>query len=824
MAERAPVRAADLTLEQQVALLSGQDVWHTRELPEAGVPSILLSDGPHGLRVQTGRTDHLGLSGSLPATCFPTAVTLASTWDPELLTEVGRALGAEARAQGVAVLLGPGLNIKRHPLGGRNFEYLSEDPLLAGRLAAAVVDGVQSQGVGCSAKHFAVNNQESHRFVVDAVVDERTLREIYLAAFEHVVRASDPWTVMCGYNSVNGESCSVNGRLLTRILREEWGYAGLVVSDWGATVDRGRAVAAGLDLEMPHSGLFDAAVRASVRSGELDAGHVERSAQRVLDLVARAGAAAATAAADEIEPAWDEHDHLARRAAAAGTVLLANDGVLPLYPASAGRTALIGAFAEQPRYQGAGSSRVNPHRVTSACEAFAARGIEVAYAPGYDPRTAEDDATLLAEAVEAARDAEVAVVVVGLPERYESEGFDRDDLALPAQHDALVRAVCAVNPRTVVVLQNGAPVALPWRDAPAAILECYLGGQAGGAALVDVLLGDREPGGRLAETFPMRREDVAADPWFPGHPRQVEHREGLFVGYRHAVAAGIEPAFAFGHGLSYTSFDWGVPRLDATTLRPGEGLTVTVPVANTGDRAGADVVQVYRHDRTGVVLRPRRELAGFAKVHLEPGESADVEVAIEGRALAYYDVDERDWRTPEGRYTLEIARSSVDVVHTIDVEVTGGVATAPDPVDTEPLAVSDEQFRARLRRPVPAPSPVRPFTRDSTLGEIGETRLGALLHRAAVRATPVDDSPDADESVARMVERSMAELPLRALAIFSDGRISLATLDLLLDLLNGRPGSAVRRAARGVARQAVRGVAGSARRTLRRGRRTPSST
>lgn len=541
-----PPPASELTLEEQVALLSGQDQWQTQALPGRGVPPIHLSDGPHGLRMQPDAGDHLGLSASVPATCFPTAVTLASAWDETLLEEVGRALGAEAAALGVAVVLGPGLNIKRHPLCGRNFEYLSEDPYLSGRLAAAMVRGIQETGVGASLKHLAVNNQEAHRFVVDAVVDERTLREIYLAGFEHAVRTAAPRTVMAAYNRLNGPHGTAHRELLTEILREEWGFDGLVMSDWGATADRVAAVRAGMDLEMPGSrGAYDSDVLAAVRSGDLDPTHVQTSAQRVLDLVA----VSPRPGVDEprLAALADEHDALARRAAAEGTVLLTNDGVLPLRPGT--RVALVGAFAEHPRYQGHGSSHVTPTRLTTALEALRDKGVEVTYAPGYDPADPVPDARLVAEAVAAARDADVAVVLVGLPGSYESEGFDRDHLRLPPQHDELVRAVAAAAPRTVVALANGSPVLLPWRDDVGAILECYLGGQAGGGALADVLLGDREPGGRLAETFPARLEDVAADPWFPGQPRQVEYREGLFVGYRHHVTAGTEPLFAFGHGL-----------------------------------------------------------------------------------------------------------------------------------------------------------------------------------------------------------------------------------------------------------------------------------
>ncbi|MEU0560173.1 glycoside hydrolase family 3 C-terminal domain-containing protein [Dactylosporangium sp. NPDC006015] len=780
-------RAAALTLAQRIRLLSGGDVWRTRALPEAGVPAAVLSDGPHGLRFQADAGDHLGVTGSERSTCFPTAVTIASAWDEDLAERIGQALAVEARALGVDVVLGPGLNIKRHPLCGRNFEYFSEDPLLSGRLAAAMVTGLQQHGVGACLKHFAVNNQESHRFVVDAVVDERTLRELYLSGFEHAVRAARPWLVMAAYNNVNGHPATQHHRLLTGILRDEWGFDGLVVSDWAATNDRVAAVAAGMDLEMPGShGLFDREVEEAVTSGRLPAELVTESAQRVLDLVARSARTRGPAIP------VDDHDALARRAAAEGTVLLTNDGVLPLDP---GRSvALIGAFAEHPRYQGSGSSQVAPTRISTALDELTRRGVTVTYTPGYDPVHARPEPGLIAEAVAAARAADVAVVMVGLPPAKESEGFDRTDLALPAQHDELVAAVCAANPRTVVALSNGAPVLMPWKDAPAAIVESYLGGQAGGAALADVLYGDVEPSGRLAESFPASLEDVAADPYFPGDPHQVEYREGLYVGYRYHTTAQREPLFPFGHGLSYTTFEWDGIGVDRATVQAGDDVTVTVTVTNTGPRPGADVVQIYRHDRTGVVARPRRELAGFAKVHLEPGERRTVAVTVAARAFAFYDVRVAGWRIPSGAHDLEVARSSADVVGVVTIAVEGGVSTAAEPAGAPLVAAGDEQFERRLGHPVPRPRPVRPFTRQSTLDEVGTTRPGRLLKAILWRMAPIDDDVRADPAALAMYEHGINELPLRGAAIFSDGRLRLGTVDALVHLFNGRPGRAAARA------------------------------
>ncbi len=780
------MRASELTLEEQISLLSGSTFWLTQPLPDHGVPAVMLSDGPHGLRAQSGEGEHLGLLGSIPATCFPPAVTIASSWDPELVAQIGAAVGAEARALGVSVVLGPGLNIKRHPLCGRNFEYLSEDPLLAGHLAAAMVEGIQSQGVGACLKHFAVNNQESHRFVVDAVVDERTLREIYLAGFEYAVRVSRPRTVMAAYNLVNGTYCCEHDYLLQTILRDQWGFDGLVMSDWGATNDRVAAVRAGMDLEMPgNGGVFDRSVAAGVADGALSPEDLAACAQRVLDL-------AATSPAEPGAPAdLDAHDALARRAAAESSVLLTNDGLLPLTGGES--IAVVGAFARKPRYQGSGSSQVNPTRLTTALDAFAERGIDVRYAPGYDPVTAGLDARLIDEAVAVAREADVVVLMVGLTGLYESEGFDRDDLDLPRQHDRLINAVCAVNPRTVVVLSNGAPVVMPWVDEPAAILETYLGGQASGGALVDVLFGDVEPAGRLAETFPVKRTDVASDPFFPGQPHQVEYREGLSIGYRHNTSAGIKALFPFGHGLGYSQFEVGAPAGPAG-LQAGEDITLTIPVSNVGDRDGSTVLQVYLRDRTGRVSRPRRELACFAKVRLEAGADTEVAMTIPARAFAFYDVSAGDWAIPAGEFELELGLSSADILHTHPVTVSGGFTgkKGRDPL----IAASDRAFARRLGRDIPVPRPVKPYSRVSTIGEAARTPVGLLGRSAVLRFSGLHG--ETDPVTAKMIKRSVDEMPLRAVALLGGGRVNLGMIDALVDVLNRQPGRLAGRVGRGL--------------------------
>ncbi|WP_019203613.1 glycoside hydrolase family 3 C-terminal domain-containing protein [Tsukamurella sp. 1534] len=649
--------AQDLTLADQARLLTGADFWTTAAVPEADVPPLVLTDGPHGVRRQVGASDHLGLHASAPATCFPPAVAVGSSWNPELARRIGEAVAAEARALGVTVVLGPGVNIKRHPLCGRNFEYYSEDPLLAGTLGAAHVAGQQARGAGASVKHFALNNQETERMRIDVDVDERTLREIYLPAFERIVTEASPATVMCSYNRIDGTYASENHRLLTGILRDEWGFTGLVVSDWGAVHDRVASLLAGLDLEMPHSPRSADQVAAAVDSGALDRAVVAASAQRVLDL-------ARWAPSDtEPEPDLDEHHRLAREAAAECAVLLRNEGaVLPLAPESGDTVAVIGELARTPRYQGGGSSHINATRVDVPLDEITARagsrGAGVTFEPGYtlDGTT---DAALIERAVAAAAAAGTAVVFAGLTESEESEGFDRADIAIAPGQVELVRAVAAAAPRTVVVLVGGGVVELePWHDDVDAILDAFLLGQGGGAALADLLFGHADPSGRLAETVPRRLEDTPAFGAFPGEQGTVRYGEGVLVGYRWYDTRDIAPRYPFGHGLSYTRFE--TTGLEVAATGP-DTASVRVTVTNSGGRAGKHVVQAYLATDAGPVARPRRSLVAFAKLALEPGESATVDLPLTRRAFAYYDVPRADWVVPGGDYRVEIGRSSRDI-------------------------------------------------------------------------------------------------------------------------------------------------------------------
>lgn len=662
--------AHDLALEEKARLLSGKDFWTTKAIERVGLASIMLTDGPNGLRKQAGASDNLGLNESVPATCFPPAVALGSAFDPELAERVGRALGVESALEDVSVILGPGVNIKRSPLCGRNFEYFSEDPHHAGVVAAGMVRGIQSQNVGASLKHFAANNQETDRMRVSADVDERVLREIYFRAFERVVKEADPWTVMCSYNKLNGTYTSENPWLLTDVLRKDWGFGGLVVSDWGAVNDRVLAVEAGLDLEMPSTGgATDAQVVEAVRQGELDEALVTESAQRVLDLVERSTSRATPSGPLDV----DAHHDLAREAAARSVVLLKNESrTLPLDDDRS--VALIGEFARTPRFQGGGSSHINPTRLDTALDAFTEKfGDKVAFAPGFtfDGQRSEE---LSAEAVELARTNDVAVVFLGLPDAAESEGFDRANIDIPEDQLELLDEVVEANPQTVVVLSNGAVVALPFADSVPAIVEGWLLGQAGGSAIVDVLTGESAPSGRLGETMPYRIEDTPAYGNFPGELGHVRYGEGIHVGYRWYDARNLEVAFPFGHGLSYTEFEYSDPSVSVTAA--GD-LEVRVRITNTGERSGREVVQVYVGTESSVVDRAPRELKAFSSVEVDPGESREVVLTVDRSDLAYWDIRVGRFVVEDTTYRVEVGASSRDIRGEATVEIEGDEVSEP---------------------------------------------------------------------------------------------------------------------------------------------------
>lgn len=793
---RAAALVAQLTIEEQASLTSGDGFWSSQGIERVGIPPVVLTDGPHGVRYRKGDPNQIGIRDAEPATCFPTASALAATWDRTLLAEVGAAIGREAAALGVGVVLGPGVNLKRSPLCGRNFEYLSEDPLLAGELAAAFIDGLQGEGIGTSLKHFAANNQEFRRMTIDTIVPERVLRELELTAFELPVRAAQPWTVMGAYNRLNGTYACEHPWLLTDVLRREWGFRGIVMTDWGAIDDRVAGLAAGCDLEMPGVNPdSDAHVAAAVRAGQLPATVLADTATRLVALALRAEANRRDTPVD-----LDANHALARRVSAAGTVLLRNvDDALPI--GSEDRVAVVGAFADRPRYQGTGSSRITPTRVDALrTELLEAIGEErlVGYAPGYAGTEVVDD-RLVADAVALAEGADVVVVCVGLPDGYENEGNDRTHLGLPPTHDALVAALAAAHPRVVVVLQNGAPVAMPWLEDVAAVVEGYLGGQAGGGALADVLTGVVEPGGRLAETFPRHLDEVPAQRNFPGGPSTVEHREGLYVGYRYHDTVGGDVLFPFGYGLSYTTFTYGEVAVDRSEVGPDEladGATVGVEldVTNTGERAGSTVVQLYVRDVESCVHRPDRELRAFAKVHLEPGATERVRLELGHRGFAFWDTELGGWTVEPGVFELLVGTSSRDHVGQAAVTVTGEAS----PVRDEPavyrrppryLDVDRASFEALLGRSAPPNEGFgRPFTRNTPIGATASTPVGRVLVPQVERRLLESFG---DDDAGRALATSMAdEAPLRSLLMSG---MTEEQLDTILDLLNGRWGSGANR-------------------------------
>lgn len=819
------LRVSGLSLEERAQLLAGESHWKTYAAPSAGIPSLFLSDGPHGLRKQEGAQDCMGIAESRPATCFPTASALACSFDPELVERVGAAIGEEARRQGVDVVLGPGVNIKRHPLCGRNFEYFSEDPVVSGELGAAMVRGIQSRGVGACLKHFAANSQEHARMVSDSVVDERTLRELYLAPFEHVVRHARPWSVMTAYNKLNGVYCSEHEWLLREALRGEWGFDGAVVSDWGAMSSSVASVRAGLDLCMPGPRRDHArALVEAVRSGELEEGcvneaasHIERLARRVKACQAEGSIGGAPAFSLTDEEFYRAHADLAREAAAQSAVLLKNDGALPLNLDA--KVAVIGAFARMPRYQGSGSSRINPKIIDNIWYRLEQRGVAAEYADGYDPTTGDADENQLLEAETLAARSDVAVVVAGLPARYESEGFDRKLMVMPRGMRELIDRVCDANPRTVVVLQGGAPMEMPWRDSPAAILLMYLSGCQGGGAAVDVLVGDVNPSGKLAEIWPVDLAQTALGTTYPDMDNEVLYREGPFVGYRYYDAVDVEPAFPFGHGMSYTEFAYEGLEVKAHEGASTEGpleFDVSFTLRNIGPRIGAEVAQVYIAPTSEVVPPPCpvQWLAGFAKIELEPGGERQVVLHLDETAFRKWDASLHRWRVYPGEYEVRVASSSRDIRLTASIIVADGRwAFNPEQARhrrsiAEELLMSDQApmpspqvpeiyrhptlgcfvqpesaraFEELYARPLPERPPVTPFTIDSTVSDMGACWLGRRLYRIIdwVMAEPASKM-NRDQKA--MMQEMAADMPLRSL---TTSGIPLESVKGFVSMLNG---------------------------------------
>lgn len=749
-----PELLQQLTLEEKAGLCSGGDFWHTKAVERLGIPAMMMSDGPHGLRKQDEQGDHMGVNDSIKAVCFPAGCATASSFDRELVERMGKALGNECQAENVGVLLGPAVNIKRSPLCGRNFEYYSEDPYVAGEMATYFIRGVQSHDVGTSIKHFYANNQEHRRMSSSSEMSERTAREIYLAAFERPIRKAKPWTVMCAYNRINGVYAAENKEALTDILRGEWNFHGYVVSDWGAVNDRVADLEAGMDLEMPSScGMRDAEIVKAVRCGRLPESVLDRAVTRILRIVQRYLDGRRPGAVFD----RDADHELAREIASQCMVLLKNeDHILPLdktVPA-----AFIGKFAQSPRFQGGGSSHINCHKVESALEM--AKDYPVTYAQGYETSDDVIRDDLIAEAVAAAKAAKVAVVFAGLPDIFESEGYDREHMRLPDCQNALIEAVAAANPNTVVVLHGGSPVEMPWLGKVKGVLEAYLCGQAVGGATVQILYGDVNPSGHLAETFPVKLEDNPSYVAYQGEGDVTEYREGVFVGYRYYATKKMPVLFPFGYGLSYTTFAISNLRTEQDEYQSHDVMTVSVDVTNTGDRAGKEVVQLYvlPKTKTDSVQRPVQELRGFEKVELQPGETKTVTFTLHGSsAFAYYCTQKKRWVVETGAYQLAAGNSSDNLTAEKTVLIHG-------------------------ERALPAE-----ITLNTTIGDILRIPGADQEIMKYAGAFGMNDSSESDsmgESTADMMEAMMRYMPVRGLLSFGGGTVSIAECKALVEKLN----------------------------------------
>jgi beta-glucosidase len=745
-----------MTLEEKASLCSGLNFWRLKGIERLGIPSIMVADGPHGLRKQAEGNDHLGIYGSIKSTCFPTASAVASSWDRSLIEKMGNALGEECQAEDVSILLGPGTNIKRSPLCGRNFEYFSEDPYLSSEMSTSHIKGVQSQGIGTSLKHFAVNNQEHRRMSTDAIVDERTLREIYLASFEGAVKQGEPWTVMAAYNKVNGEFASENSYLLNDILKEEWGFAGAVISDWGAVNERVPSLMYGLDLEMPPSGTIgDEKIIQAVKNGEISEETLDRTVERILSLILKAQNSKKEKSTYDIE----NHHLLARELASESMVLLKNDeSILPLK--RDGKLAVIGSFARNPRYQGGGSSHINPTKLDSILEQIeitAGKNTNVVYADGYNLENDVVDQDLINEAVDVAKDADKVVIFVGLPDRYESEGYDREHLRIPDNHIELIDAIEQVNKNIVVVLSNGAPIEMPWLHKVKGLLEAYLGGQAVGGAIADVLFGEVNPCGKLAETFPKKLSDNPSFLYFPGEEDKVEYKEGIFVGYRYYDKKEIEPLFPFGYGLSYTTFEYSNLTVSKKELKDTETVTVSVRIKNTGSVAGKEIIQLYVRDVESTVNRPMKELKGFEKVELQPGEEKTVYFELSKRAFSYYNESIKGWHVESGEFEILVGKSSKEIVlkETVNVQTT-------------------EVIHNRVHR-------------NTLIGDLFSNPILAPVAQQLLEKLN-EGNPSANASAdavsPEMMAAMMKYMPLRALLNFSQGALTEEMLSGIIYQLN----------------------------------------
>lgn len=794
-----------MSLEQKATFVSGYDYWHLEEAPELGLPKICITDGPHGLRKAKGKDyvpeegeaknsgGGIGLGNSVPTTCFPPAATSSCSWDDELLFEEGVAMGEECLKEKVSVILGPGTNIKRSPTCGRNFEYFSEDPLLAGKCSAAVINGVQSKGVGTSLKHFACNSQEAFRMVLNEVIDERTMREIYFPAFEIAVKEAQPWTIMNSYNRINGVYASQNEWMQQQVLRKEWGFEGLIVTDWGASVDRVDGVKAGTDLEMPTSGKLNAQkIVAAVKDGTLDEAILDERVDAVVDLILKSKPAL------EKTHTYDKkaHHKIAQKIAEGSMVLLKNDdNILPLQAGQ--KVAVIGEMAKAPRFQGAGSSVINPTMLSNAYDELVALGVDVTYAQGYyksagskkEQKTRMTEAQLTAEAVEAAKNADVAVVFAGLTEDFEGEGYDRETINMPSNHNRLISDVAAANPNTVVVLAGGSVVLMPWLAEVKGLLNSGLGGQAGGAAVANILTGKVNPSGKTSETYPVSFEANPTFGNYPGGPVTSEHKESVYIGYRYYDAANEDVVFPFGYGLSYTTFEYSDIKLSADSIKDTDTLTVSFKVKNTGSLGGAEIAQVYVADKESTIYRPVKELKGYKKVFLDAGEEKEVSVELSKRAFAFYNVKIGDWCVESGDFDIMVAASSRDVKLTATVNVEAPACEIPDYRTTAPAyynnvaGITRDDFAAVYGElPNPQIDTTKKIDKYSCLNDARHTKWGGKLCNLINKV--MVNLGSAENGDGKMLAAMATQIPIRNFVQMSMGAFSEQQAEGLLMMLN----------------------------------------
>lgn len=784
---------AQMSLEEKAMMLDGLDYWHLQGMEQYEIPAVIATDGPHGLRLKDYNKGGDSLNNSVPSICFPPACATAASWDEEAIYEMGVALGKKCLKEGVGVILGPGINMKRSPLCGRNFEYFSEDPVLAGNMAAGLINGVQSMGVGTSIKHFAVNSQETRRMTVSEVVDERAFREIYLAGFELAIKKAKPMTVMSSYNRINGTYASENKHLLTEILRDEWGYEGMVVSDWGGINNRVEGVKAGNDLEMPSSaGVGTQKIIDAVKDGSLAEADVDKCALRVLECIEKCVKAA--------KPGYEYNDlddqPLARSIAGKCMVLMKNeDNILPL--AKDKKIAVIGDMAKHPRYQGAGSSQINATQIDNAYDELVKMGYNIEYAQGYEASIKKEkkNPPLIKAAAELAATCDIAVVFVGLTDDFESEGFDRSHMDMPASHNTLVEEVVKANPNTIVVLAGGSPVALPWNDSVKAILNSYLGGQAGGGAVADILSGAVNPSGKLPETYPITYADTPAYNFYPGNPASVEHRESVYIGYRYYDKSNKAVAYPFGYGLSYTTFEYSDLKLDKSEMADSDKLTVSFKVKNTGKAAGAEIAQIYVADKESTIYRPAKELKGFKKVYLEAGEEKEISIELCKRAFAFWNVAVNDWTVESGAFDILVGASSRDIKLTATVNVTAAAVEIPDYSKTAPSYytgevqnIAAEEFVAVLGNELPETDydPNAPVVLTDCFESAARTKNGMKMYKLMKSVVP-----------AGFAQAIALQVPLKNFISMSGGVCSEKIALGLCKALNGEKGG-VRQILKGI--------------------------